>query len=174
MRSQTHDLEEWGEEATLYLKRLRERCRDRGTNFRYLIVPERHKSGAIHCHALIHHVDGVTERMVRGAWKAGFNWAKEVPNSFDDQRKLAGYVTKYVTKDLMIGDGAGRKPRIRASQKYGEPVVIRDAELVNELKGKEGNVQELWRQNLAMMIRQLKAEKEGPTSPYGKMRAALG
>ncbi len=88
---------------------------------KYLLIPERHKKGGIHCHALVNDIDVVDSGTVlvegypkpikretalkRGStikqtvynipsWKYGFSTAIEIDNS----TAFAYYVTKYITK----------------------------------------------------------------------------
>lgn len=91
-------------------------------DFKYLLVPEKHKSGAWHVHALFGNSQGLTYvdsgrvASKRGAvlrnesnkdlptiynikdWKLGFSTATQVQSSV----KCASYITKYITKDLEI------------------------------------------------------------------------
>lgn len=169
--SQTHDYEEAKCEVQRFLKRLREReyAKTGGRSIRYLMLPELHKSGAIHWHGLLHHSGDVTYRMVRDTWSAGFSF----PSAVRNPEATAHYVTKYATKD-MLGQsddesGRSRRPRILASRAptYGDPVIIRDAELVQELAraNQEGKV-DTWTKNLMQAISLIKKGQEGATSPH--------
>ena len=153
-RQQFHDLESVNEEVTRFLKRLRERTPDK---LRYLLVPEEHKSGALHVHALLHCKESLTYRHVQKSWQAGWmdcklaNW------------KHPGYVTKYVTKSVSDATSSKRRPRIRASRcpTYGEVVIQRDAEILAEMmkdRPRE-DLQELWRKNLRMVVKEQAAKK---------------
>lgn len=93
----------------------------RSENFKYLLIPEHHKSGRIHCHALVSDIDTVDSgtRLVNGyakpvkletaekrhltvrnvvynipSWNYGFSTAIEIDNS----TAFAFYITKYITK----------------------------------------------------------------------------
>lgn len=81
---------------------------DKDPKFRYLIIPERHKSGAWHFHALISHFNGTlsdsghktsTGRVVYNikGFRNGFTTAVEI----DDKYAVSSYVTKYITKDFI-------------------------------------------------------------------------
>lgn len=97
-------LNEIGKEATLWLKRIRERAGP----FRYLLVVEAHKSGLPHIHLLIHEMDDpVTYRDITSHWKHGFSHAKLV----EDARGVR-YVCKYLAKSALA--------RVRASARYGQ------------------------------------------------------
>lgn len=153
-REQFHELEPVKEECTRYLKRLRKRfpgC------IRYLLVPEEHKSGALHIHALLHGTSELSYRDVRSAWGAGFSDARIC------NWRGAGYVTKYVTKELGK-NGPTRRPRIRASRNptYGESVMERDAELLAlmmQSRPKE-ELQEIWRKNIRMVLEEKRLQKK--------------
>lgn len=156
--AQHHDLDPVKTELTLFLKRARERSRERESPFRYLVCMERHKSGALHAHALVHCGNSLRSRDVRSAWCAGFSDAR-----LCDYRG-AGYVTKYVTKDLG-DDGTLKRPRIRASRGYGAWVVERDAEVVAQLLAErpEEDLTEVWRKNLMMAVRE-EQNRQRPSS----------
>lgn len=178
-RNQGHDYVESKEEVQRFLKRLRYyadqkvaagKCQPQDAWVRYLMLPELHKSGAIHYHGIIHHGGSITERMVRKAWQAGFCWPSEVRQA----EATAHYVTKYCTKD-MVSDlqderGKSRRPRILASRNptYGDEAVIRDAELVQALAemGKK-ELQELWQTNVKQALRMLEAKE--PTSAHRRV-----
>jgi site-specific recombinase len=155
---QTKDLEVINDECTKWLKRVRRRCDRRGTKLRYLLVPERHKSGNWHVHALLHSNEALTTRMAKEGWNAGFTVCKVA------DRGSARYVTKYVAKDL-LEDQNRKVPRIRASRAptYGGWVMVRDKELVEEMLRKRGDegIQETWTKNLKMLIQ----EMDRTTSP---------
>lgn len=154
-KAQTDNLKIVNDECTRFLKRLRRRCDRRDSKVRYLLVPERHKSGNWHIHALLHSNDAITTRMANDSWGAGFTVCKVA------DRATAGYVTKYVAKDL-LEDANGKLPRIRASRSptYGGWVMERDKELVQEMlreRPKEG-MQEVWTKNLKMLIAEVERQ----------------
>ena len=177
-RDQYHEYEAAKEEVQRFLKRLRKREWDEfGTRtIRYLMLPELHKSGAIHWHGLLHHGGNVRYRMVRAAWSAGFSYPSRIRNA----EATAHYVTKYATKD-MVGvcadeRGRSRRPRVLASRNptYGDPVIIRDKELVQELaKANKKDLYEIWETNLRQAIRDLEASRR-PRSPERLALEALG
>lgn len=147
---QFHDLEPVGKEVTRYLKRLRHSGR-----VRYLVCPERHKSGAWHCHMLIHCDRNLSWRAVTDPWKAGFFKANIA------SVEAAGYVTKYVTKDM--GErSSGRRPRIRASRnpRYGDGVMQHEEEIVQLLKEREVVNHETWTTNLKQMLKRLEKTED--------------
>lgn len=166
--AQTHNYVESKEEVQRFLKRLRDRTRRRdGTSIRYLMLPELHKSGAIHYHGLIHTSVRCTERMVTAAWQAGYCW----PSLVRSDQAAPIYVTKYATKDMLgadLGeDGRSRRPRILASRKptYGDPVIIRDEKLVQELaRANAKELHEIWQQNLKEAIKLHERKKKPRTT----------
>ena len=159
-RSQTHDYQETKEEVTRFLKRLRKRAYGQDDWLRYLMLPELHKSGAIHYHGLLHCGGKITGDMVRRSWQAGFCW----PSIVKSNAGASHYVTKYCTKDMLGADlderGRSKRLRIRASQAptYGESVIIRDEELVRELAAKrpKEELSEIWRKNLIAALETIK------------------
>lgn len=153
-REQWHELDRAAESVTLFLKRLRYYTTEEGINFRYLMLPERHKSGAWHYHGLIHHEGTVSYRDIGKAWQDGYWTAKVVQGT---GLKAARYVTKYATKDLLSEDG-NRRPRVRASRNptYGGPMVIRDLETVREImESREVEaINKTWDKNLKQLLRE--------------------
>lgn len=77
---------------------------------KYLCVPERHKSGQIHFHALISHFNGTFRdsghkkdgRIVYNmtGWRYGFTTAVKIGETDEDHEKVGRYVGKYITKDM--------------------------------------------------------------------------
>jgi len=86
--------------------------------FAYIIVAEFHKDGAIHFHALFAGYKGpLTDSGVKHdnkpvynlpAWRYGFSTAKVIAQTPDDHAKVAGYLTKYLTKDMPVFAGKRR------------------------------------------------------------------
>lgn len=95
---QSHDIAEVSDDMTRFLKRLRKKVGKRvGPDaFRYLAVPERHKSGAWHWHALLHH-DGSLLFEDFETWDEGWWWLRRVNGT---GMRAAKYVTKYTTKSM--------------------------------------------------------------------------
>lgn len=96
-------------------------------DLRYLVVPEKHKSGAYHFHALISHYNGLlhdsghknNNRPVFNisGWRVGFSTAVRIPK--EDIPKVSNYVRKYITKDM--SREFGRK-RFLASRNLEKPI----------------------------------------------------
>ena len=93
-----HKLDRW-------LNHQRERS---NYELRYLIVPEQHKNGAWHFHALISHFNGILRdsghksgsgRPIYNitSYRSGFSTAVPI----DSREAVANYVTKYITKDFV-------------------------------------------------------------------------
>jgi len=158
-RDQYLDREPIAEEVTKYLKRLRHAVPS-GT-LRYLIVPERHKSGAWHVHGLVHVLGGLRYEALRKPWSAGHAWV--VPAKVES----AGYVTKYVTKDLLDErtNNNLRRPRIRASRdpRYGASVMVHEAELLAAMQRKEVTLTDTWTTNLKALLQSV--EMNGAQDP---------
>lgn len=156
---QFYDIETWNVECTKWLKRVRKRCTTKGVSVRYLMVPEQHKSGKLHMHALVHELrtsedaGTLTYRDLTSSWQAGFNDCK-----LTDWR-TAGYVTKYTTKKL--GETTtGQRPRIRASRGYGAEVMERDSDKLLEILRNKPDIKdhEIWTANLKQILRETKCQ----------------
>lgn len=91
-----------------WLHHQRDNARDRGIEFKYLVVPEQHKSGRWHFHALLVGFAGRmrparlitdTGRPVYNitAFRSGFTTACYI----DSKEAVAEYVSKYITKDFV-------------------------------------------------------------------------
>lgn len=80
----------------------------------YLIIPEKHKSGAIHFHALFKYYDGKLNpsgvfqngREVFNIpnWHFGFSTCCKI----DNHKAVANYISKYITKDMLTFGGDKR------------------------------------------------------------------
>lgn len=91
----------------------------------YLIIPERHKSGAFHLHALIKGYNGRLRdsghtqggRVVYNIpnWSFGFSTAVKI----DNQVAVSRYIQKYITKDMVLFPG---KKRYFCSQSLQRPI----------------------------------------------------
>lgn len=111
-----------------WLDYMRRTCPD----MKYLIVPEQHKDGAWHYHALfsdcsdLGFVDsGRRDSKGRiiwnvGRYRLGFSTATRVT----DLKKTASYICKYITKELCVAT-VGRK-RYWVSSNLNKPIVIED------------------------------------------------
>lgn len=101
-------------------------CKKRHSkHLQYLVVPELHKSGAIHFHALLKFYDGGLKdsgvkqhgRTVFNIphWHFGFSTAVKI----DNQEAVSRYIRKYITKDMLLLPG---KKRYFCSQDLIRPV----------------------------------------------------
>lgn len=96
---------QYGAELQKYLKRLRKG----GLKFRYLLVTEEHKDGALHYHALLHEMLGgksIPKRTLEGQWLLGHSSFRLLLDPIGVK-----YVCKYISKSL--------EARVRASKLYG-------------------------------------------------------
>lgn len=94
---------------------------------KYLVIPEHHKSGAIHFHALLTHFNGVLsdsghiwhEKPVYNisGWKYGFSTCQKIP--LEDVAKVSKYVRKYITKETIAEFG---RRRFLVSRNLQKPV----------------------------------------------------
>jgi hypothetical protein len=84
---------------------------------------EKHKSGALHVHALLHRTEFTPVAIFRRDWTAGFS------NVRVGGYGGAAYLVKYSTKSLFDNTTKSR-PRIRASRGYGRAVMLSDKEEV--------------------------------------------
>lgn len=100
-------LSAWGV-MSRWLHHQRNLSLERGKNFKYLIIPERHKSGRWHFHALISGYSStlkasncVTPSLHRvynlTSFRSGFTTAVYI----DSKEGVSNYVTKYITKDFV-------------------------------------------------------------------------
>lgn len=119
--------------------------RDTYGKFDYLIIPEFHKSGAVHFHGLlgdipanfveaIHPKSGQplmrNDRQIYNLtdWKHGFTDCEKII----DSEKTASYLTKYITKELMSNKEMFRKKRYFNSKGLKNPTIeYLDSEIVN-------------------------------------------
>lgn len=104
-----------------YLQNKVQRTKNTDKPFKYLLIPEKHKRGGIHCHALVSNIDLIDSgtRLVYGyskpvkldtvakrnlkekavvynipSWKYGFSTAIKI----DSSNAFAFYITKYIVK----------------------------------------------------------------------------
>lgn len=91
------------------LKRWLDRQREKDSNLKYVVVPERHKNGAIHFHALFENIDSFTLHKTKirqenrdvftmRDWRFGYSNVKFIDSN---RLKVAAYITKYITKDMI-------------------------------------------------------------------------
>lgn len=124
------------------------RIRDRYKRFDYLMIPELHKSGAVHFHGLL---GDVPARFVEAAnpktgkaiirhgrkvynlmeWEYGFSDCEEI----ESPEKAASYITKYVTTALLTDKKMYNKKRYFNSQGLSKPVVTFGMSDNSELDG---------------------------------------
>lgn len=97
----------WTKMST-WLHHQRDNSRELGKEFKYLIIPEKHKSGRWHFHALISgytstlkdtKLKTITLRPIYNitSFRSGFTTAVVI----DSKEAVSNYVTKYITKDFI-------------------------------------------------------------------------
>lgn len=92
---------------------------------KYLLVPEKHKDGAYHFHLLADIPRSKLKRFKGNifnikSYKYGYSTA--IPISTGSEAKIANYIRKYITKDLISTVGVGRR-RYWASRNLARPEV---------------------------------------------------
>lgn len=123
--------------------------------FGYVLVPEFHKDGAVHFHGLFKGYGGVlvdsgkkTDRKQTiyniASFHGGFTTAVEI----DDISKVAGYISKYITKDMLRFKNRQRyfrSNRLLMPFKYSNPLLTEDdiAKFTSLHKGNKTEVLEL-------------------------------
>lgn len=92
----------------IWIHHQKTRATQKGKDFKYLIIPEQHKDGAWHFHALISNYvgslkdSGIRTKTLRPiynvtSFRLGFTTAVEV----DSKEGVSNYVSKYITKDFI-------------------------------------------------------------------------
>lgn len=123
--------------ASRYMTKWLHNCRDRHSPaLQYLVIPEQHKSGAWHFHALLAHFNGTLRdsrhcqhnRPIYNVknWQFGFSTAVKIDDN--GQEAVSRYVRKYITKDMLSKDfrRAMGKRRFFASLGLTRPEKITD------------------------------------------------
>lgn len=115
------------------------KMRDRYKQFDYLIIPELHKSGAVHFHGLLGNVPAcfveavnpkTGEPVIRHSrqvynladWEYGFSDCEQI----ESPERAASYITKYVTAALLTDKQMYNKKRYFNSQGLARPAVSFD------------------------------------------------
>lgn len=104
------------------------KAKEADLQFKYIIVPEQHKDGAIHFHALLH---GYSFKLKQTnviqdgrrvynipSYRWGFTSATKIPP--DEKQRAINYASKYITKDMTT---LPNKRRYWASKNLAKPVV---------------------------------------------------
>lgn len=122
--------------------------RDTYNKFDYLMIPELHKSGAVHFHGLLGDVpaqfveaihpktgEPITrhDRQVYNLadWEYGFSDCEEI----ESPERAASYITKYITKTLLTDKKMYNKKRYYNSQGLAKPAVTFSMSDNTDLKG---------------------------------------
>lgn len=115
------------------------KMRDKHEKFSYLMVPELHKSGAVHFHGLLGDIPARFKEAVNPKtgkplirhgrqvynlteWKHGFSDCEEI----ESQERAASYITKYITSALLTDKQMYNKKRYFNSQGLAGPAVAFD------------------------------------------------
>ncbi len=119
-----------------WCRKMRDRHRRKGIPFDYLIIPELHKSGAVHFHGLLgdisaHLVEAANPKtgkpIIRYGrpvynlteWEYGFSDCEKI----ESPERAASYITKYVTAALLTNKEMYMKKRYFNSQELAQPTV---------------------------------------------------
>ena len=122
------------------------KMRDDYGQFDYLMIPELHKSGAVHFHGLLGDIPAnfaealnpkTGEPLIRHErqvynltdWEYGFSDCEEI----ESRERAASYITKYVTSALLTDKKMYNKKRYFNSQGLSKPAVIFDMSDNSEL-----------------------------------------
>ena len=122
--------------------------RDKYNKFDYLLIPELHKSGAVHFHGLLGDVPAdfaeavnpkngkpliKNKRQVYNLidWKHGFSNCQKI----ESPQKSASYITKYITTSLLANKEMYKKKRYFNSQGLIQPTVTLAMSDNTELSG---------------------------------------
>lgn len=122
--------------------------RDRNGKFKYLIVPEYHKDGALHFHALLGNYTGKLRQSLNAKtnqkivskgkpvyelteYKSGFTKVQKIGQSIEDQTKVGLYISKYITKEMISLFG---KKRYWASKGLNKPIQEDNPQWYMEIK----------------------------------------
>ena len=116
-RVDSMNYDEVTDKMSKWLNNLRRICPE----MKYLVVPEKHKSGRYHFHGLFANVDGLSFKDSGhrdegghsiyniGNYKFGFSTAVKIGDTLDDSAKVSSYLSKYITKDLTEGTFGKRR-----------------------------------------------------------------
>lgn len=110
--------------------------REKYGKFDYIFIPELHKSGRIHFHGitfgfsplLIEARNPKTDKLIKKnglqiynaeTWKDGFSTVSKI----DSKAKIANYISKYITKDLIAIPSAYKQPKYFVSRGLKKPEI---------------------------------------------------
>ena len=92
-------------EVTKFIKRLSYSLYNVNTNvIKYLTVPELQKRGAWHYHIILFNCKYVPFYQLKKIWGNGGVWIKALNNNLDGTT-IAKYITKYISKGIVLEDG---------------------------------------------------------------------
>lgn len=122
--------------------------RDRNGRFEYIIVSEYHKDGALHFHGVARNYTGSlkesrsskTNRLLTdhgkpvyefSEYKSGFTKVQYIGSTSEDHARVAKYISKYITKNMVSIFG---KKRFWASQGLKKPILENNPAWFQELE----------------------------------------
>lgn len=108
----------------LFIKRLRYHL---SLDFRYIAVPEKHKSGAYHIHYIIFDTGFIPSDQLSNIWSKGFVRINLISG---DTSKIANYLAKYLTKDYLL---SGTR-RFMTSHNINRPYEVADLSTLPPLR----------------------------------------
>lgn len=121
-----------------WLHKERAKAKYRKKEFKYLFVPEYHKSGTIHFHGIIG--DDYVPELVRAekakretynfkSWDFGFSMI----NKIKSKKRVSSYISKYITKELLDSPVGKNKRKYWASKNLSLPQIKLVSKDINNL-----------------------------------------
>lgn len=118
----------------------------RGAGFSWLMVPEQHKKGGYHFHGLVqgelpvtpainpHTGDLIKDKAGRQVYNiVSYKWGYTTATQVGDMPKAAGYLTKYLSKDMTVPKGRKRYWASRSLMRPAEEHIVMSSIEVGEL-----------------------------------------
>jgi hypothetical protein len=122
--------------------------RDRNGKFKYLVVSEYHRDGALHFHVLLGNYTGKLKQSINpktnqkiisngkpvyelSEYKSGFTKVQFIGQTIEDQIKVGRYISKYITKEMVSIFG---KKRYWASKGLNKPIQEDNPQWYMEIK----------------------------------------
>lgn len=114
---------------TYFLKRFNyQLTHTKANHFKYAVVPEFQKRGAVHFHAVLFNLGWFDANELAEIWEHGFIKLNKV----ETVRNVGTYMTKYLSKDALDERLRGRK-RYFASRNLHTPTVVRTQFLADKI-----------------------------------------
>lgn len=145
-----YDYSDCTKKVSQWLKNMQKDC---GLDFKYVVVPERHKDGAYHFHGLFSQCDkldfvfsGHYDSKKRAIYNIGkYKWGWTTATKVQTNEGVTKYLTKYVTKDLV--EHTKNKKKYWSSRNLNVPMVytemldLSDTRLLHEELVLDSNIQ---------------------------------